>query len=230
MNYIYQHLGLGDHIICNGLVRTLISNNDEYYIFVKSHNLTSVKFMYNDITNLKYISVKNDESVKKFIEQNNIKFENLKIIGFDRHSKAKNFDDSFYLQHNVPFSYRWDKFFVKRDVEREYNFFKKFQIPEGEYVFIHDDHRRNFRINENKILNKNLPILRPIDGLTDNIFDYCYLMEKSKESHFIDSSFRLIFDSLKMRNDDIFFHVNLLNNIIKDRDNTSHSFLNFKII
>lgn len=38
MKYIYNHLGLRDHIICNGLYRELIVDNEEYIIFTKYHN------------------------------------------------------------------------------------------------------------------------------------------------------------------------------------------------
>jgi hypothetical protein len=139
----------------------------------------------------------------------------------------KYFDDSFYLQNNIPFANRWLNFHVERDLDSEQELFKQYDIKEGEYVFIHDDESRNFNIDESYIINKNLPIIRPKQSLTKNIFDYCYLMENSVESHFIDSSFKLIFDSLKLRNDNIFFHVKLKNGVIKD-STVSQSILNFK--
>jgi len=55
MNYIYHHLGLGDHIICNGLVRELIKPEKKYKMFVKPHNHNIVKFMYRDLKNLDFI-------------------------------------------------------------------------------------------------------------------------------------------------------------------------------
>jgi hypothetical protein len=88
-------------------------------------------------------------------------------------------------------------------------------------------------IDEDLIVNKNLKIVRPIHGYTNNVFDYCYLMEHSAESHFIDSSFRLIFDSLKLRNSNIFYHLKMKNNIRRNGDSFSDAspgYLNFKII
>jgi hypothetical protein len=228
MKYIYHHLGLGDHIICNGLVRTLIRPDEKYTMFVKPHNLTTVKFMYRDLNNLEFISG-NDKFVNDFITQNKINRNDLIIAGFYRHPNSKEFDDSFYLQNNISFLNRWTQFKVERDLESEYKLFKKFGIKENEYIFIHDDFKRNYIINNEFVINKDLPVIKPIEGYTDNVFDYCYLMEKSIESHFIDSSFKLIFDSLRLRDSNIFYHINLMNGIKKDIT-ISQSILNFKHI
>jgi hypothetical protein len=228
MKYIYHHLGLGDHIICNGLVRSIIQENEEYTIFVKPQFRSSVEFMYKDLKNLNYING-DDKFVVNYINTNNLR-ENLIVAGFYRHPQSKQFDESFYLQNNIPFVNRWEKFKVVRNLDREMELFSKFNVKENEYVFIHDDISRNFNINDDVVINKNLKIIRPIIGLTDNIFDYCYLMEHSIESHFIDSCFRLIFDSLKLRNTNIFYHLTLMNGVIKDVNTYSQSLLNFKVI
>lgn len=224
MKYIYHHLGLGDHIICNGLVRSLIKNDENYKMFVKSHNLTSVSFMYRDLVNLSFIEG-DDQYTNYYIQSNNINQNDLIIAGFYIHPNSIDFDDSFYLQNNIDFSERWSSFKVVRDIESEMELFKKYNIIEGEYVFIHDDHERNLFINEDYIINKNLKIIRPQKELTNNIFDYCYLMEKSSESHFMDSSFKLVFDSLELRNTNIFYHINY--ETINRSTNKSQSKLNF---
>ena len=232
MKYIYHHLGLGDHIICNGLVRSLINPNDSYTMFVKSHNRETVEFMYRDLSNLFFIEG-DDYFVNNYIRENNISNENLIIAGFYTHPNAKDFSESFYLQNNLPVNNRWSNFYVNRNLEKEKKIFKYFNVNENEYVFVHDDATRGFSINEDLIENKNLPIIRPKIGLTSNVFDYCYLMEKSYESHFIDSSFRLIFDNMRLRNTNIFYHIKMKNNVRRNT-NSFHDAkscaLNFKII
>lgn len=228
MKYIYHHLGLGDHIICNGLVRSLIDPSEEYKMFVKEHNLTSVSFMYRDLSNLSFI-VGDDSYANHFINENNLSKNNLILAGFTKHPDSKEFDDNFYIQNNLPFENRWDNFYVERDIDREMFLFKKYDVKENEYVFIHDDEERNFIIDHGKVVNKNLKIIKPNKTLTENIFDYCYLMQNSLESHFIDSSFKLIFDSLQLRKTNLFYHINLKNGIVKDSQTKSHSKLNFII-
>jgi hypothetical protein len=231
MKYIYHHLGLGDHIICNGLVRSLITNTENYKMFVKSHNYESVKFMYRDLKNLDFI-IGDDSFVQNFLTENNIIASDLISAGFYRHPNAESFDESFYLQNNLELNFRWDNFFVDRDLDSEITLFNKFDVTKNEYVFIHDDKSRNYEIDETKIINKHLKIVRPVLDYTNNVFDYCYLMENSIESHFIDSSFRLIFDSLKLRNTNIYYHIKLKNGGSRNTnkyDDARSSLLNFII-
>jgi hypothetical protein len=230
MKYIYHHLGLGDHIICNGLVRSLINPDEEYKMFVKPHNLTSVSFMYRDIKNLSFL-IGDDTFAQSFIQQNNLTNEDLILAGFYKHPESNSFDESFYLQNNLKFTDRWDKFYVNRDINREEELFNYYGLGDTEYVFIHDDILRNYNIDENYV-NKDLKIIRPIKGLTENIFDYCTIIKNSSESHFIDSSFRLMCDSLNLKNEDIFYHLELKDGIKRNIDNfdNSKNKLKFKII
>jgi hypothetical protein len=229
--YIYHHLGLGDHIICNGLIRKLINPNEKYIMFVKSHNLHSVKFMYRDLSNLSFIEG-DDSFAINFINKNKISEPNLIKIGFWRHPNSKSFDESFYMQKNVSFDCRWDDFFITRDFDTEELLYKKFDIKKNEYIFIHDDTNRNYIIDEKYIINKNLKLVRPILGLTNNIFDYCKIIENSIEAHFIDSSFKLMCDSLSLKKERIFYHLKLSNNVKRNLDEFDNSIskLNFEII
>lgn len=215
MTYIYHHLGLGDYIICNGLIRTIADPKEDYYIFIEKQNLTSVQWMYWDMPNIHFHIVDGWDEMHQltdYLEANNQK---VIRINFQEH-KGYEFDEYFYVINKVDFSKRWDSFHCQRDMQLEINLFKKYNVTEGKYIFLHDDSSRGFNIDESHIKHKHLPIIRPIPGLTDNIFDYCYLMEKSIESHFIDSSFRLVFDSLQLRSENIYYHINLLNGVIKD--------------
>jgi hypothetical protein len=260
MKYIYTHLGLGDHVICNGLVRSLVKSNEQYCLFVKPQNVQTVSFMYKDLPNISFYEA-DDAEVRTFIRRNKINREDLILAGPITHANTvpmrllnmlqrgcpslfvsrtrvadpcdschSSFDELFYSEHNIPFSHRWDKFYVERDFKAETDLFTQFGVKENEYVFVHDDHARGFHIDDSFFINKHLPIVRPVVGLTQNAFDYCYLMEQSRESHFIDSSFRLIFDSLKLRQTNIYFHIHLLHGVVKDPSTYSRSFLNFVII
>jgi hypothetical protein len=220
-------MGLGDHIICNGLVRSIINPFENYLMFVKKHNLSTVKFMYRDIKNLDFL-VGDDIFAKNFIISNKINKEDLIIAGFYKHPNSKEFDDSFYIQNNLPFNYRWEKFYVERDYQREDTLFEKFGVIKNNYVFIHDDKSRGLNINEDLIQNKNLQVVRPIVGITDNIFDYCKLMEHSIESHFIDSSFRLIYDSILPQKDLLYYHTTY--NGVKRDETKSQSKLKYEEI
>ncbi len=213
--YIYHHLGLGDHIICNGLVRNIYKNNVTFFLkiflFCKDINFKSVAFMYSDLKSLEIIKVKNDKGVKKYLK----KLENYKLqkIGFEfRDLKNRYFDQDFYKIAGIDFNKRWDDFVVTRDYYREKELFQQLGIKPLEYIFLHDDISRNFKINQKYIINKNIRIIKPF--WTETIFDWCTVLEKAKEIHCIDSSFRLLADSLKLSAELLFFHININPNYI----------------
>ena len=55
---IYHHLGLGDHIICNGLVREICNNSKNSFLLpAKKQNFQTVEFMFRDLKNLTVVSV-----------------------------------------------------------------------------------------------------------------------------------------------------------------------------
>ena len=56
--YIHQHLGLGDHFHCNGVIRFLIKDkykNHQVKLFAQKKFFEMVKFMYRDLDNLTVI-------------------------------------------------------------------------------------------------------------------------------------------------------------------------------
>lgn len=197
--YIYHHLGLGDHIICNAIVRKYANEYDKIYLFVKPHNYESIKFMYRDLNNINFLIGDDNFAEKNVLNKNIIK------IGFDKLNRNIKFDRSFYEQVQMDFSKRWDNFYFKRDLNRESSIFKYYSIEENNYVFLHDDIDRSFKIPN---INKELNIIRPEKNLTDNIFDYCYLIENAREIYCIDSSFKLLADSINLKTDKLFYYLN----------------------
>lgn len=199
VKYIYHHLGLGDHIICNSIIRIYSYKYDNIVLFVKEHNLCSVKNMFIDLNNITYITG-DDYYINRYCGEHEI---DLLKIGFEYTDHRLNFDESFYNQLNINFNERWDLFYIKRNIDSEIKLFNKFNLKPNTYIFVHDDSDRGFNIN---IENNNMKIIRPIKGLTENIFDYLYLIENSAEIHCIDSSFRVLIDSINLKNDKIYFY------------------------
>ena len=204
MKYLYQHLGLGDHILLNGLIRVLAKKHGNVSLFCKTHNFETVNYMFSDEPNITVLPFENDPQVIQFINQNRLQ-PNLIKIGHENFSECIpniNFDKCFYRQFNIDFDNRWSSFFVPRNLENELKIYNSFNLNKNEYIFIHDDER--YRIDESKI-KSNLPKIRISKGITPNIFDFSTLIENAAEGHFIESSFQFMNDSLNL-NKNTFVH------------------------
>lgn len=173
---IHHHLGLGDHIVCYGLVRH-IAANQAVYLFTKEHNIPTVSAMYAGC-NVHIISVQDDQHAAQWethpdYVRYGFKNENEDVFGAE-----------FYKQAGVPYEYRW-KYYPERDMVREQAFYDSFGQQD---VFIHDDAQRGYVINKEGF--------RANIYYTPNILDYGMLIENAKEVHCIESSFRLFIDFL----------------------------------
>lgn len=221
---LYHHLGLGDHLICNGLVRYFGSEFNKVYILVKKSNFATVYFLYLHDVKYELILVEDDKEATKIF--NSFNGEKIKI-GFNYlENSKKNFDEAFYEQVGIEFNIRFKGFFVKRDYSRESQLFTRFGLP-NKYIFIHDDKTRNLEIDEKKILTHGLPIVRPDKKLTSNLFDWLKIIENAVEIHCMDSSFKLMIDSVYEEFENLFYHIRLKNNVKRD---VTKSKLTWKII
>lgn len=223
--YVLHHLGLGDHIACNGLYRYLSAKYDQLILPVKEHNYESVKRMLSDLSNvqIKVLSNQGTTPEKDMVYYGNmlLNFENLKISSgtfdmiklghygksFDISEECR-FDEAFYGQLDIPFIESWSNFQVPRDVSSEK---KLFNIlcglgSEGDYIFLHEDPSRKDSINK-LLINSDLPVVTPglrkqhILGDNDgvNFFDYRYILENAKEIHCIESAFSIFADRIQTK-------------------------------
>ena len=196
LKYIYHHLGLGDGILLNGLIRTILASNtaDTFVLFCKEHNYESISFMYHDVSRLKISKCKNDAEVVSYLKNKNnvikIGFENVNRYGYIP------FDETFYKQMNIPIENKWKKWYYKRDRENEeQRIFSSLGLyRDSEYIFVHDNTTSANGIKEEYLKDKR--VIRPVVGLTNNIFDYVYTIENASEVHCIDSSFLALCDHI----------------------------------
>jgi hypothetical protein len=96
--YIYHHLGMGDAIICNGIVRHYSNIYDKVYVFSKLINLTNCLRMYRDNKKIKIIPME-DYEIREFIKI--FPENNYLIIGHEKlHSRIETrdifFDEIFF--------------------------------------------------------------------------------------------------------------------------------------
>jgi len=207
--YIYHHLGMGDHILCNGLVRHYAEKYDRIYLFIKPMYFSNVAFMYRDCSKIKLISM-DDNDIRLFMEFNSKN--NYLIVGHTKewfnkldNAEFETFDVGFYESQNLPISYKWDKFYFERDINSELNAYHSMGLsPNEKYIFVHDDEKRN-RIFKPELFNS-LKAIKPINFTNIGIFDFIYTIEHAEEVHVMNSSFVCLIDTMQIKHDKLFYH------------------------
>lgn len=189
---LYPHLGLGDALIVNAIVRRLAQQHSLMVVLCKPHNAPTESFMWRDLINLEVFSVANDEeaaSARKAAQESG--FQTLGLgMWSDLPFNLECWAQSFYEQAGVPFQMRWNEFLVNRQPSRE------LPVPDKPFCLIHEDKSRGYKIDRERL--PKLPVVEivPVDGSI--LFDYWGLMENAEEIHFIDSSPALLLDSLPL--------------------------------
>ena len=195
--YIYHHLGMGDIIVCNGLVRHLKEIYGEVAMFCKQHDYNNTQKMYRDDPNIEIIAVRDDAAVTEFLVKNNLLHNTIRV-GFEKLSlfPESSFDISFYTCLGLPFSYRFDKFFYLRDVEIEHKMYTKY-TDGSKYIFVHGD------VDYSKIRTDLKIITNPSEC---GLFDLLKILENAEEIHLMESSIKCLLNSFDFEKPKLFYH------------------------
>jgi hypothetical protein len=201
--FLQHHLGLGDHLLCNGLYRHLAKQHGRIYVVAKTHNSEALKKMLCDVPNIKILSVESSRAdpVQKRLGGVARRL-NLPTLGIGFYGKdfflpeeAIRFDEQFYRQAGVPFEERWASFQFCRDEKRERDLMGSFGFAPKEYIFIHEDTSRGFLIDRSRITSR-LPVVEARKGPGVGFFDYARIIENAAEVHCIESSFAALIEGM----------------------------------
>lgn len=184
------HLGLGDHLVCNAIVRHLAKSNN-LTILVKPHNQASVDFMFRDLVNVETFAVADDTEARA--AENEAKAQGYPVFGLGIFGlppfSGETWDRDFYRQAGIPHLDCWNKFQVADQPSRE------LPIPSGDYIFIHEDVGRGFVMNRKHLpRSKKIKVIAADPKKTNNIFDWWGVIKNAKEIHVFDSSFAILVD------------------------------------
>lgn len=206
------HLGCGDALVCNGLVRYLCERKDLVVVVVKRRYINSVRFMFRDILNVAVYPVTNDMSEVSFPKFTQLGFEIL-LLG-DNSGKQWHTDDDWvsdlYKQAGVCPSISRTKFQVERDTHSEQALYETMVPSKSPYVFVHDDPDRGYLIPAHIIKqfsSKGSVIIRP--GLLGKgassscLFDYCLVIQLATAFITIDSSFAWLHEFLDLNENSV---------------------------
>jgi hypothetical protein len=204
MKYIYHHLGLGDHIICNGIVRHYNEIFKSVTVFCKPHNFANVEYMYRDNDSIIVLPIGEDSDIIEYVNKNNL-HSDLITIGFNRltNQNSKTFDEGLYNMMGIPFTYRFSKFVFDRNVEKETIVYNELNPNNESYIYIHDDKDRGFIIDRTKI-NNNLKIIENDKRFL--MFDMLKIIENATEIHTMQTGMRDLINSYTFDKPKFYLH------------------------
>lgn len=198
-SFMLGHLGLGDQIICNSIIRNASANSQKLLLPVKKHNILNIKDMLKDLKNIQFLSVSNDEEMLQYYNLSKNYIDNVIAVGIFGKEFLKDtpfFDESFYKQANIEYHKRWKNFLYIPDTNKQKTLLNKIT---NKYVFIHDDASRELNIKQSH-LPDNIVVYRPNHHLGENsqytIFDYVEVLKNAEEIHCMDSSFACLIDHI----------------------------------
>jgi hypothetical protein len=169
--------------------------------------------MYRDVSQLNHLFFETYSEANEFIDKINprpiLKY-GFEYISHHEHliQTDLSFDAMYYHLANIPLSKRWDDFYVKRDIDREMKVFEQYKVKEKTYTFVHDTYSTENPKMKTEFITDLSSVIKPSEKITNNIFDYLYLIEHSKEIHCVCSSFKNLIDSFDNITVPLYFHKN----------------------
>jgi hypothetical protein len=189
--YLYHNLGLGDHFICNAIVRHYEKENGLIHLFAKRHNEFSVKAMFKDV-DVNVILVQNDQEVEEILKRSpGHKVFRIGCTGEGWTTAGpETYEELFYKQAGIPFEMKWSGFKYEIDL---FPYSHKFNPPEYPYKFIHHDIGRGMKIRD-EYFKSDIPVLQPYPWLSANILMWGKILAQAEEIHCIESCFMFFAD------------------------------------
>lgn len=153
--------------------------------------------MYRDLENLQLIQVDSDREAMQIIKNKKL---NVLKIGFEKlsYSSKTSFDVEFYKCAELPFEYKFDKFYIQRDLKKELTIFNELNPTNNKYIFIHGDN-----INLNKIRQDLKIINNPVQH---SLFDLITLFENAEEIHVAESSLKCLINQVVLTRPKLYYH------------------------
>lgn len=244
---ILTHLGNGDHITCNGLVRYYSTKYDSVTVVCKKQNLHNIKEFYADDKSINFYTVETNyiyrpTQFEKYAKSNN--YDDVIVTG---HTKNKNYNDlpfCFYEFIDVPHSVFWNYFHVPTlpKAQELYNTIKNY-----DYIFVHNSSSKGevFKVEEIfKELYENVLVINPCKNVysqdhtfysiaqslcNESIASYKLVMENARINVVCDSSFFCFMMNLELKYDDNFLYTSKNSNWNYIKIFEKYSFDNTKI-
>lgn len=220
---VYSYHGFGDHCIVYGIIKEYAKRYDNLFYYtdvVSERDLYTRKRLYAGIKNVEIMDVPFTDEVYKTgysflgLAQRTPWFdavrpwiENPYLPAPEWFTEDWQFDKMYYSQADIPFNLKWDNFDFKRDlkIEKEVYYDVLGLKDDEEFIFIHEDHKRDYVIDR-KYINQSIKLIEFSKLQNINILDILYTIEKSKEFHVFNSGLLEFVDQMNIQHDSLNYH------------------------
>lgn len=202
-------------IVHNGLVRHIYKRDyrkyQSIYLLCYKHNAANVRRMYDDLKKFALLEIENEYQIGNAIDSfiGDKEDFHLDQEGYTLYDQIG--DDAFFLNKNYDKSLR-KQFKISRDSNIENEVYNNLINGVGEYIFIHDDAERGYKIHDDKL--PPLPRVRIPKSVA--LFDTLKIIENAKECHVISSAFVCLLQSMPSLNKNVTVHTSVRNPHLKN--------------
>tara|TARA_B110000008_G_scaffold237942_1_gene243914 strand:+ start:886 stop:1629 length:744 start_codon:yes stop_codon:yes gene_type:complete len=205
---IYPHLGLGDMIICNGLVNKLSNHFSKINLVVNKKFHSQAEYLYSLNSSVNIVS-ENPEIVNDLDEYvNNLAVsKGLKVLRVGQLKTGKPFYEEFYKSVKLSYKHSYKNFFLpeNKNLQKELkkHLIKSYKVDPLNYAVVHRD--TSIKSYSLRIENKNQVLVEKSTDIFNNIFLYKDLIRDAKEIHCVNSSFVHLVDRVET-NSKLYYH------------------------
>lgn len=203
---LHHHLGLGDHIICNGLVHALIEKLriKTLFLMTKSRNTTTVGSLYMEHPNIILVELpeshedQEDLFASEWAKANNIPLLRTAVTN----QKDEPFDSKFYIQFGLDPKTSWDRFTLPSNQESSQAKFKQLIRHKNYCLIANTGSIGKFDLD----VCTNLPTYEIDPYLFPSLLDWTEIIRHATEIHCIDSAVIHLVDRINTTAETLTYH------------------------
>lgn len=204
---LYHHLGLGDFIVCNGMVNYLSNKFKKIYIPVVSEPyFKMIQYLYSENENVNIFKIKNDNRDSQVIKfASTFELPILKV-GF-RKVRKQPFNEAFYNQLDLPYKLSFSHFNLPSSSKEKMltkHLIDYYKVDKNCFNLVHSDsHDGSYDLKN--LGDENIIFVNKDSDLFKNIFLYRDVIGRAQEIHCINSVFVHLVERLNSTTN-LYFH------------------------
>lgn len=215
---VYTHSCMGDHLICYGFMKEFSKRYDEILLTTKDdpRQYKNVERLFSSLKNVRltteFFGADYDIAVSSqwWYEQVKHWYQYPMPDTPFPYDENMIFDRFWYNMVGIPFNLKWDNFYLERDLDKEKEvYYDILALKDNqEFTFVHEDayNKDEDRTIRRDYIDRNIRLVNITDYPEISILDTAYTIQRAKQVHVINSSFRTFIDLMGINNKNLYYH------------------------